>query len=350
MRPIAWLMGTVLLTSAVNAQEPAVVTGVVRDERGGPIREALVVIDPDSLSLRVRTGADGRYRLTVPAGRYEVRIVRIGFKPQSQTIQVIAPAIELNVVLQSVSIPLDTIMVRATRPGMHGLVVTRGMSLLPHEPRVLRGANLEVLNTPHNTRTGADGRFSMPQLGAGAHAVMVSLEGFVTRMIPVTILPDGGIEITVVLDSLYAEYQRRDEDQVRGISWRTRRAISPAAFVPLDEIDMEAKDLRDGIRYSYSLLSRGEVIRGGCIYLDGQPRTELALQDINPKDVVAIEVYPVGTLDDGDRLPPFPKLTPCENIWVSPATPLSARSNVRTPRRSRGNVKQVIVVWTKGRR
>ena len=153
MRPIAWLMGTVLLTSAVNAQGPAVVSGVVRDERGSPIREALVVIDPDSLSLRARTGADGRYRLTVPAGRYEVRIVRIGFKPQSQTIQVIAPAIELNVVLQSVSIPLDTIMVRATRPGMHGVVVTRGMSLLPHEPRVLRGANLEVLNTPHNTRT-----------------------------------------------------------------------------------------------------------------------------------------------------------------------------------------------------
>lgn len=81
-------------------------------------------------------------------------------------------------------------------------------------------------------------------------------------MIPVTIPSDGGVEITVTLDSLYAEYQRRDDDQKRGISWRMRRAISPAAFVPLHEIDTEQKNLKDAIRYSYSLLSRGLIIPG----------------------------------------------------------------------------------------
>ena len=53
-------------------------SGVVSDENGAPVREVLVVIDPDSLSLRTRTGVDGRYRITVPAGRFEVRVVRMG--------------------------------------------------------------------------------------------------------------------------------------------------------------------------------------------------------------------------------------------------------------------------------
>jgi hypothetical protein len=45
-------------------------------------------------------------------------------------------------------------------------------------------------------------------------------------------------------------------------------------------------------------------ITEGCIYLNGQPRTELALQDIDPNDVEALAVYVPGTLEDRER--------PCE--------------------------------------
>jgi len=367
MRPIAWLMATVLMSTALNAQGTAVVSGIVRDEGGGPIREALVSIDPDSLSLRVRTGADGRYRITVPTGRYEVRVVRIGFKPQSHTIDITAPSTELNIVLQSIAIRLDTIVVSASRPGLYGLVVTRGMALLPHDPRPLPGARIEAVNTPHNVSTGQDGRFSMPQLPGGAHGVMVSLDGYVTRLVPISILPDGGAEMTVVLDSLYAEYQRIDEDQVRGIMWRTRRAISPATFIPQHEIDPEAKNLRDGIRFSNSLLSRGTVIRSGsgaahdtiCVYVDGKARPDVFLQDIDPKDVEALEVYPPGTLNDRDRLPLFQPQTDCQNLWGTAPPEADARGQPRrravatprrTPRRSLGNTILMVVVWTRGRR
>lgn len=353
MRSFALLLGIFLTTSAVHAQGPAVVSGVVRDETGAPIREALVVIDPDSLSLRARTDTVGRFRITsVPAGRYEVRVVRIGYRPRSLTIDVADRELDIAIQLQGIPIPLDTVAVRASRPGLYGLVFTRGISLLPHEPRILRGARVEAVNSPHNVRTGADGRFSMPQLPVGAHAVLVTLEGFVTRIVPVTIPFDGGVEITVTLDSLYAEYQRWDEDQVRGISWRARRAISPAAFVPLHEIDLDAKDLRDGLRYSHSLLSRGLVIPGGCIYWNGKPRTELALQDIDPKDVESVEIYPPGTLEDPGGLPPFPRLTPCEGLWAAPiSTRQAGRGGTpRRPVRDRGNTLIAIVIWTRGRR
>jgi hypothetical protein len=167
-------------------------------------------------------------------------------------------------------------------------------------------------------------------------------------MLPITIPPDGGIEITVTLDSTYADYQRKDDDALRGISWRVRRAISPAAFVPMHEIDMEAENLRDAIRYSYSLLSRGLIIPGGCIYINGQPRTEVVLTDVDPKDVAALEVYVPGTLEDRDRLPPFPRNTPCEGLWASVPPPFS-RQNTRVPVQKRGNRLIAIVIWTRGR-
>ena len=367
LRLFAVIVALALSSAVLQAQGTAVVSGVVRDENGGPIREALVVIDPDSLSLRIRTGADGSYRITVPTGRYEVRIVRIGFKPQSHTLNVTAPSTERNIVLQSIALPLDTVVVSASRPGLYGLVVTRGIALMPHEPRPLPGARIEAVNTPHNSSTGQDGRFNMPQLGGGAHGVMISLEGYVTRLVPISILPDGGAEITVVLDSLYAEYQRIDEDQLRGVLWRTRRAISPAAFIPKHEIDPEAKNLRDGIRYSHSLLSRGTVIRSGsgaahdtiCVYVDGKARPDVFLQDLDPKDIEAMEVYPPNTLEERDRLPLFQRGTDCENLWMTAPPAPDARGQPRrgvaaaprrTPRRGLGNTIMTVIVWTRGRR
>jgi hypothetical protein len=370
MRSFALLLGIVFGTTAAHAQGTAVVSGVARDEAGAPIREVLVSIDPDSLALRTRTGADGSYRITVPTGRYEVRVVRIGYRPQSQTITVTAPATELDFVLQAVSIRLDTVVVRTTRPGLFGTVVTRGIALLPHESRALRGARIEAVNTPHNVRTGADGRFNMPQLPAGAHGVMISLDGYVTRLVPVSITPDGGLEMTVVLDSLYAEYQRWDEDALRGITGRQHRAISPATFISQHEIDPEAKNLRDGIRYSNSLLSHGVVIRSGlgapgdtiCVYVNGKPRPDVFLQDIDPVDVEALEVYPRHTLIEnvGLPLPPFPRGSDCEKLWMVPPAQVGNRGSTqggslfpaprRTMRAAMGNAILTLVVWTRGRR
>lgn len=356
MRLSAMMLGLVVVIALpAGGQGTASVIGVVRDENGAPVREALVVIDPDSLSLRARTDTAGRFQIpSVPAGRYEVRVVRIGYRPHSQTIDV--PSSELAIELRSAPIPLDTVAVRASRPGLYGLVVTRGISLLPHAPRVVSGARIDAINTPHNAQTGADGRFNMPQLPPGSHAVLVSLEGFVSRIIPVTIPFDGGVEIDVVLDSLYAEYQRWDEDRLRGVAWRTRRATNPATFLTSQDLDLDAKNLRDGLRYSEPLLSRGLVVRDGCIYLNGTPRPDLALQDFSPADVYSIEVYPTGTLEDQDRLPEFQRGGPCYPVWSNPVVPASSRGPVtmggtptRARVRTRGNQKLVIVIWTRGR-
>jgi hypothetical protein len=357
MRAIALLLGILLTTSALPAQGTAVVSGIVVDENGAPVREVLIVIDPDSLSLRTRSGVDGRYRITVPTGRYEVRVVRIGFKPQSHTLNVTAPTHELNITLTSVAIPLSTISVRVSRPGLYGTVMTRGIELVPHAPTPVRAANIQVLNEPYQVKSEGDGRFSIPDLPIGAHSILVARDHYISRMIPVTVPPEGGVELTIQLDSLYADYQRRDEMQTREIGWRIRRASSPATFVSAHDLDPEAKDLRQALRWAESLLSRGVNAMDPriqwVIYIDGK-RTYLQPADLKAEDIASyagIEIYPAGTLDDALSVPgSSANMGNLEDgILFSRGQRAPGFSN-RTSVRSRGNAAYLMMIWTTKRR
>jgi hypothetical protein len=283
--------------------------------------------------------------------------VRIGYKPQSHTIDVAATGVELNIQLQSVAIPLATIAVRVSRPGLHGVVVTRGIELLPHEPRSLRDATIEVLNEPYRVKSGGDGRFSIPQLAAGSHTILVSLDRYATRMMPVTIPPDGGVELTFTLDSLYADYQFRDQQLFRDISWRVRRAESPATFVSAHEFDPDAKDFRDALRFAHSVLTRGlnlmDTRLRPVIFVDGQRRPDLALQDLKPDDIAnfaGIEVYPGNTLQDGLSIPGSSANVGFLDADLFGGGQRAPGFSNRTSVRSRGNTTMIIMIWTTKRR
>ena len=69
------------LAPAVHAQSLASVTGTVRDGAGSPVRDAVVVVDPDSASRRTRTTADGRFRIdSVTPGEHFLLVARLGFR------------------------------------------------------------------------------------------------------------------------------------------------------------------------------------------------------------------------------------------------------------------------------
>jgi hypothetical protein len=354
------LVGAILcFANAVAAQEPrGILRGIVRDDAGQPVRDAVVALDPETAPRQARTDAQGQFQFpNVAQGPHELVVARLGYRPYRTTIQVGADGAQVTVELRRAPVQLDTIAVRATRPGLFGLVATRGMELLPHEPRVLAGAIVEVINTSFRATTGRDGRFSLPQLGEGSYSVLVRLDRYQSRMVPVYVPPDGGIEVSIVLDSTVAEYQKRDDDALRGISLRQRLAVNPSAFVGMHELRAtEAPSLREALRVTPSTLFRGIVVRDDitCVYINGQPRPGMAASDIPIDDVEAVEVY--GAMVGGvptAQLAPWARDTFCgSGRRPGPDSQATDRPRgERAPRTVVGdNIARVIVVWTRGRR
>lgn len=335
------------------------VTGTVRDVLGNVIPGAVVVIDADSAaSLRTRTSADGRFRIEgVTVGKHELQVARIGFRPVRSSIDVPPGGLDVPVSMEPVPALLDTVSIRVARTGIHGVVTTRGISLLPHEPRPLRGAIIEVLDTRHRTTSGRDGSFRIDGIGQGAYSLLVRLDRYQSRMLPVIVPEGGGLDVTVVLDSTIADWQRREDYEFREISRRIREARNPSAFVSAAELvgpyDMT---LKDALRVAPSTLSRGLLVKDDvtCVYVEGKPQPGMTTSDILAHEVHAVEVYGI-TATGSTSAPAVPWLlgTFCgtgtrQGPGWRPSRGEGPRGFVH--REPIDNVARVVVVWLKRRR
>ena len=292
-RALAALVFTVHALAA--QQSSGTLRGTVRDEQGRPVRQALIVLDAETTPLRTRSGDDGRFQIDrVPVGGHELQVVRIGFRPHRSRITMTEAGLEVDLSVQHLPVLLDTITVRVSRTGIHGIVTTRGIALLPHEPRPLRGVIVEVLDTPFRTATGPDGRFSLGEIREGAYSLLVRIDRYQSRIVPAYVPEDGGIDLNVVLDSTIADWQRMLDRQMREVSERLRRATNPSAFVSAAELQFpEGTTLKDALREAPSTLSRGLLLKDDvtCIYVDGEPRPGMTAADFLAEDVHAVEVY-----------------------------------------------------------
>lgn len=343
-----------LVTRTLGAQVPTgFVTGTVRDDVGRPVRDALVVLDAETVPMRVRTGVDGRFRIDrVPVGGHELQVVRIGFRPHRSRITVTETGIDVPVTMEVAPVLLDTIAVRVSRTGIHGIVTTRGISLLPHAPRPLRGAIIEVLNTPYRSTTAADGRFSLGQISEGAYSLLVRIDRYQSRIVSAYVPPEGGLDLNIVLDSTIADWQRREDMEMREISRRLREASNPSAFVSAVElVGPEGMTLKDALRAAPSALSRGLLARDDitCIYVNGDPRPGMTVADFLAEDVHAVEVYGINGRG-GTQAPikPWQMGTFCgTGTRQGPLARPELPPGVRDVRRDMDNIARVIVIWTK---
>lgn len=357
----SWLVVSVISRGlAAQTTATGMVTGTVRDELGRPVREALVIIDAETTPMRTRTNVDGRFRIAdVPAGGHELQVVRIGFRPHRSRITVTESGFSVDITIEHAPTLLDTIAVRVSRSGIHGSVVTRGISLLPHEPRPLRGAIIELLNHPYRTTTSADGRFSFGEITEGAYSLLVRIDRYQSRIVPAYVPPDGGVELSIVLDSTIADWQRREDMELREISGRLRHANNPSAFVSAAELTVpEGTTLRDALRDAPSTLSRGLLVRDDvtCIYVDGEPRPGMTAGDVLAEDVHAVEVYGIDARGRTQApVKAWQSGTFCgSGTRQGPLAPMTASADMprgyRLPEKQMDNIARVAVIWTKRRR
>lgn len=340
-----------LVTAAavpVMAQDTTgVVVVSVRDQAGQPVRDALVSIDTDSAAIaqRGRTSAQGLIRFPdVRIGSHAIQVIRLGYAPTYSTFTADSIETRLSLELRAIAMPLDSIVVRAARTGLHGLVTTRGMELLPHAPRPVRGATVEILDQPFRARTGRDGRFSIGALGEGSYSVLVRSDGLVTRVVPIYVPPDNGVDATFVLDSMVADYQRRDDVLMREMSTRLRQANNPSALVGEHELRAApGTSLREALREAPSAMSRGLLLRDDitCVYVNGDPRPRMTADDILAEDVRAVEVYGLDAFKSTMAPRPWLKQQFCgSGTEEGPLLDFKVSYNIA----------RVLVVWTKRRR
>jgi hypothetical protein len=356
------LFALALSAQTIRAQTPtASLTGTVRDETGRPVREALVVIDAETTPMRARTSADGSFRIAqVRVGGHELQVVRIGFRPHRSRISVPASGLNVEITIEHAPMLLDTIAVRVSRTGIHGIVVTRGVALLPHEPRPLRGAIVEVLNMPFRTTTDADGHFSVSQITEGAYSLLVRIDRYQSRIVPAYVPADGGVELNIVLDSTIADWQRREDMELREISRRLREATNPSAFVSAAELAFPSgTTLKDALRETPSTLSRGLLLRDDitCVYVDGEPRPGMTAADFLAEDVHAVEVYGIDARGSTQApVKPWLMGTFCGTgtrqgpLWTRPPDDEPRGYRRGGARREMDNLARVAVIWLKRRR
>jgi hypothetical protein len=289
-----------------------------------------------------------------------LQVVRIGFRPHRSRISVTDAGSSVDVVLNHAPMLLDTIAVRVSRTGIHGIVTTQGISLLPHEPRPLRGAIIEVLDFPFRTTSGADGRFSFGEIGEGAYSLLVRIDRYRSRIVSAYVPPDGGLDLNIVMDSTISDWQRREDMELREISRRLREANNPSAFVSAAELaGPEGTTLKVALREAPSTLSRGLVAKDdvSCIYVDGEPRPGMTVGDFLAEDIHAVEVYGIDARGGTQRpIKAWQLGTFCgTGTRQGPLAPMVAAGDgprgYPTVVQQMDNIARVVVIWLKrGRR
>jgi hypothetical protein len=301
--------------------------------------DALVTLDD---TRRTRTNERGQFSFTRVAGsQHTLRTISIGFRPDDRDIEVPETGVQLTIELERLA-TLDTVSVRASRPGVYGTVSAR-VDLRP-----LDLATVEVMREPQSKSvTAPDGKFSYPTVRAGTHLVRVQRDGFRSRFQGVTVPADSGIELALFLDSASSKRDRYIESRLHEMDSRVHWSASGAALVPGNELQGNGRQtMYDALRAAPSFFKKGMILREvRCVFVDGRPRPGLDINAINPNDVAAVEVYGprgdyTGTLDS--------ELPGCGSGGAVAPQPISPRST-RMPRRQMpmDSYARAVVIWMK---
>src|SRR5690348_7132094 len=83
------LVGLLLLTATLHAQDRFRISGVVTDTEGSSLPDASIAVEGQTGLSPARAGADGRFEITgLSAGRHTVSVSLPGFRTETQTIEI----------------------------------------------------------------------------------------------------------------------------------------------------------------------------------------------------------------------------------------------------------------------
>jgi iron complex outermembrane receptor protein len=113
-RAILVALGLSAHSALLRAQSTGTISGRVVDAQGGPLQGATVSLAGTTRGAIAR--GDGSYRLTAPAGRYEVRARLLGYTPRADSITVTAGGdVTKSFTLERAATSIEAVSVIGTR-------------------------------------------------------------------------------------------------------------------------------------------------------------------------------------------------------------------------------------------
>jgi hypothetical protein len=284
---------------AAPRQEPATLTGVVRDVAGLPIANARVQVA--DLRRSINTRDDGTFALrALPSGdTLQVIVARIGYRPLHLEVTLVPGDNRLEVALEPIAQQLDAVRTSTEQTGVFGVVGDTAYEIVQDaRVRLTAGGDAERL-------TNALGQFAFETVQPGANYLEVRKAGFKPRLISFMQPAKGGTKLAIWMTPLgprdaegKSEFENRTVTALYDFRARARYKNSGAAIITRDMlakygIGRRLSEALDGMPGS---LTRGIQSRDvGRVIQDEIEVQGFTLQDFNADDVEMVELYPAGT-------------------------------------------------------
>lgn len=315
---VAALLG---LSLASQGAAQARVTGIVRDTlTARPLIGAIVHLRAPSGARSTRTDETGEFVFVrVPRGTYSLAVQRLGYAPLLRPIDVAPENSEPLLLSLTRTIELDTVRVRAAPQALYG-AVGRTKDLMP-----IAHANIQVIGPSASGKVEVDstGHFFVAIRTPGPYVVRASASAYEAMTVSVTVAPNDGVEVSLLLDSTTAAASHRLEQAFVHFQDRmNRRRLFAAMITRAELLKTDTDDMLTALRSSPSFAARS--LRFGetaCVFVDGRARVGVSLRGFKPEWMEAVELYsrsgePTGTLQLA-----WPAGQPCGATGLPRVTP-----------------------------
>jgi Carboxypeptidase regulatory-like domain len=296
-----------------------IVTGTVRSSTGLPIQGALVLMDSVKSARVFRSTAAGRFQFSgVPSGVHNLEVEAFGYHVVERDFTVGDADLNLDIVLTPRGPqPLDSIVVRAERTGVFG-IIANAEDLTP-----VSRVRVQVIGAAEAT-TDSAGRYDMPRVKSGSYVVRLSREGFADKTWSISVARNKGYEFSALLSPSSEGSSRHAAAIWKDMDLRVHEGGAHTYLVPRSELGTNPRgDLSLYMARSRSMLIKNDqsLLSSPCIFVDGRPVPGFPLWSFSVGDVEAVEVYGMGTRQGRQLQDLWPRSAPCSDMEISPLMP-----------------------------
>ncbi len=307
-----------VLPGIAQAQS-VIVTGTVRSSAGLPIQGALVLMDSVQSARVFRTTAAGRFQFSgVPPGVHNLEVEALGYRVVERDFTVGDADLNLDIVLTPRGPqPLDSIVVRAERTGVFG-IIANAEDLTP-----VSGVRVQVIGAAQAT-TDSAGKYDMPRVKPGSYLVRLSREGFADKTWSISVARNKGYEFSALLSPSSEGSSRHAAAIWKDMDLRVHEGGAHTYLVPRTELGTNPRgDLSLYMARSRSMLIKNDqfLLSSPCIFVDGRPVPGFPLWSFSVGDVEAVEVYGMSTRQGRQLQDLWPRAAPCSDMEISPLMP-----------------------------